>query len=793
MMGDSGRRMRRMEIPRRQVLRWSVLAGASMGVLRPGVAAAWAAPSAAQTVSVWLVDESEKVLRDQELPPGQPGLVSLRAARNESESVQLILRGVQESARVTVRVDGLPADSVRLYEQYYIDVTQPENQKFKAGWYPDALVPIANGGSVGVGSDQNSAVWLRISVPGNQPAGTYTGSITLMAGDYRVTIPLTLAVRDFDIGIGSSVPSAFAIWYDQMAWAHKVTEGTPEYWALADRYYRLQLDYRLPADDLPVPSDDPDTYVELAEPYLSDPRVTSFRIPYYQTSATSMDTAKIARVVGLLRKRGWLDKGYFYLGGLIDEPTADKYPLVQKLSEELAKIAPGVPHVVTTAPVAALADDVHVWAFPVSYFNPVIVQWIRNRGDTAWWYPEVGVHYPMPSVFVDDSALGTRLMSWMQHDFGITGFLYWATTIFEKYNGTEYVPRDDWTDPSAFPGTNGDGFLLYPGTRVGIDGPVATIRLDAVRKGLEDAEYLRLYEERSGRVARILGVQDEFTGRMALRTYYDAMYTRLADYVDDPARMLRVREQIGLEVETLLAAPHVVALFDDVSAGSAAVTVYAQRGSRVQVASQPAASTGVVGQADRYQVVLDLPAGEHQVVFRVDNAAATKEFTRTVVVPPPVPPTHPVPVNSFETDADVARLHLNHITAARSAEHATGGSYSAQLTYQADVDFPGFYFDAASDVGTSDWSGYDAFVFDLYNPSSDLVQVHAKYHQIGGASDDTHIVYLAAGENTVTLRLDDASIDLTQVAGLEVWSFKLTAPMLLYLDTVRFVAPGAAT
>jgi hypothetical protein len=39
-------------------------------------------------------------------------------------------------------------------------------------------------------------------------------------------------------------------------------------------------------------------------------------------------------------------------------------------------------------------------------------------------------------------------------------------------------------------GFYGDGSLLYPGKKVGIDGPVSSLRLEVLRDGLEAFDYL---------------------------------------------------------------------------------------------------------------------------------------------------------------------------------------------------------------------------------------------------------------------------------------------------------------
>ena len=47
-------------------------------------------------------------------------------------------------------------------------------------------------------------------------------------------------------------------------------------------------------------------------------------------------------------------------------------------------------------------------------------------------------------------------------------------------------------DPAFRNRYNGEGYLFYPGTEVGIEGPVTSIRLKALKEGFEDLAYLTL-------------------------------------------------------------------------------------------------------------------------------------------------------------------------------------------------------------------------------------------------------------------------------------------------------------
>ena len=53
-------------------------------------------------------------------------------------------------------------------------------------------------------------------------------------------------------------------------------------------------------------------------------------------------------------------------------------------------------------------------------------------------------------------------------EYGVRGNLYYETVFFEKLsytNGLHLEPTDAYVDAMKYPGTNGDGFLFYPGRK----------------------------------------------------------------------------------------------------------------------------------------------------------------------------------------------------------------------------------------------------------------------------------------------------------------------------------------
>jgi hypothetical protein len=81
-------------------------------------------------------------------------------------------------------------------------------------------------------------------------------------------------------------------------------------------------------------------------------------------------------------------------------------------------------------------------------------------------------------------------------------------------------------------GYYGDGSLLYPGKKVGIDG---SVRLEALRDGLEDFDYLTLAEQKLGAAAT-----RKFVARIA---------RSLTDFEQSPAQLEQVRRKLGDALE----------------------------------------------------------------------------------------------------------------------------------------------------------------------------------------------------------------------------------------------------
>ena len=121
------------------------------------------------------------------------------------------------------------------------------------------------------------------------------------------------------------------------------------------------------------------------------------------------------------------------------------------------------------------------------------------------------------ALTIDAPATDARVQAWAAFKHGAEGYFYWHADHW-RHNSQKQGERnqDVWANTITFdnrgqPGKpiadqgfiHGDGVLMYPGEEVlhpeqdrGIAGPVASIQLANLRRGLQDHLYLTLARQR---------------------------------------------------------------------------------------------------------------------------------------------------------------------------------------------------------------------------------------------------------------------------------------------------------
>lgn len=511
---------------------------------------------------VWFEHSFTKVLKDSEY--SGKDTYKIYMAKNEYESCQYVVRLKQPEYDLRLELSpftnkkGDVIDAVIL-EEYYLEVSSYLDISADYVEYPDPVVPVGDDYTFNADIDCAVPFMIRLHTTKDTPAGDYSAVIKLVS-DNSVLFEnkITAHVWDFTYSDSKACTTAAGISYGDIKNKHNI-ETNEEWDAMYVKYYEFLLDYGISAYDLPC-----NILSAEADKYMNDPRVTSFKIPY-----SNDDHTIIAYYEKLKTNPKWMEKGYFYP---LDEPTSpDMYYKLEGQIMRLDKLFPEnqvcVPFFVDpimygeTDAVEYMKELIDIWC-PKAYcfedkniyydaankkdiskeyydmgYKPFAQRMNENRksGDKVWWYVCWEPGDPYANLFVDMAGINHRILFWQQKKYNVDGFLYWQVNHWGSV-------KDPWTDMSTVKWINdfvyGDGSLLYNGNKVGIDGPVASLRLEAVRDGIEDFELLTMAQSALGEKAT-----DKIISKCI---------TSVSKYTKDGDKLMKYRIQLGNKLEKAL-------------------------------------------------------------------------------------------------------------------------------------------------------------------------------------------------------------------------------------------------
>jgi len=426
----------------------------------------------------------------------------LSMAGNEYEGFQLVLkaRAPQEDLRWEMEPFAGPQGAVlqaEVFRESYISVVANGLRMN----YPDALVPFSQGTFSIEEGGENNPFYIKLYASAGTPPGEYVSTITISGADGapQCVFHVSARVWAFTLPVTPSCETAMGISGYSIAAKHGVDPSGPQAAQLYEKYYESLLEHKISPYNIPV-----DILSSEADAYMSDPRLTSFCIPY------DADDTRLAALYNKVQSNpGWDAKAYFYP---IDEPsTAAAYEQYAAITARLARVCPGY----------NMVTPFYVYKFTDSgrEYNSLVMQNGRSNiicagsslydaegfaqeaagraaaGDKNWWYVCCGPQGDYCNLFIHWEGIRHRILFWQQKDCNVTGLLYWCTTywndIQDPWSESLTTP---WTGDSAF----GDGSLMYNGNKIGIDGPVSSLRLEAVTDGIEDYEYLTMAQNQFG-------------------------------------------------------------------------------------------------------------------------------------------------------------------------------------------------------------------------------------------------------------------------------------------------------
>ena len=518
-------------------------------------------------------------------------LYTARLAKNEMETVQMFLTSTKDAEGLTLEVspltnadgDDLPYELLYGYYYEFGMLKQLYGADTSgANTYEDNFVepiPEYRGEAFNVEKDTSKVFVLRIRSSHDTVPGLYKAIATVKDADGKEIkkIELRAFVWDLDLDDKPASESAFHLsYYDIIGDGRSVAEinamTQDDIDTLYEKWYTYLLDNRLSAYYLPV-----DVLSDRADKWMSDPRVTSFCVNNgegYGGALYRTDEQTVAAYEKLRTNPVWHEKGYVYT---VDEPfSKNGVHMVVDQYEWLSSIIPEKDfHIVVpmatneffrdfwgetldTAEVIYRCSDIlcpqscifsryYTGAEykadrslkPPGYcgdgpkqsieifgqFTDRWSYWRDEGGKKMWWYVCCSPQMPYANFFRYYQGVDTRMVLWQQYMFDVDGLLYYSTIRWDQVSKRKLY-------------CDGDGLLLYTGTIFGQESyPVSSVRLEYIRDGFEDFQYMKMLEA--------------VEGRENVMKYVNRLTTAILYYTEDYREMNAVRDELGFYLESL--------------------------------------------------------------------------------------------------------------------------------------------------------------------------------------------------------------------------------------------------
>ncbi len=481
----------------------------------------------------------------------------MRLARNESESAQMVLASPTAKTGLTVEcsdfVNGSSKITPKILYGYYFDNVDGQS-------IVDPVPELR--GPIDLAANRSQMFLIKITAPKDAAPGQYQATLTVKdSGGKEIKKANVYAyVWDFELPDASNVKTLADLgWFNLYAMDNvngtlygddngcKCGEDLLEYHfhsgTTYKAYYDLLLENKINAYNMPFVeeaqyTDGDDFDRQTIIDYLNDPRVQAFNPIGF---AKAPNGSNIGRARDFLKQNpSWAEKAYFYTvdepmnkndldkvnshGDLIRDVWGDDYKLIvpmhlNGLYDREYKVDA----------FAYVESAVNVWCAHTFFFNtyadkqadprltyrgmkkveenlgtfPERMAQAQENGEEVWWYVTRYPHYPEITLSINDPAVDHRILFWQQKLYNVDGFLYYSVNDwFQKasegtwgWDAKKEVSTDSYTPYTVY----GNGVLVYHGGKIGrIHEPVASIRLEHIRDGIEDYDYFAMLDEKYG-------------------------------------------------------------------------------------------------------------------------------------------------------------------------------------------------------------------------------------------------------------------------------------------------------
>ncbi|MFC1717700.1 glycoside hydrolase domain-containing protein [Candidatus Poribacteria bacterium] len=547
---------------------------------------------------VWQVNPLVKAFQE-DLCFQEANEVEINVARNEKEPVQLAIRSPFPLKHVLVtlqppqNVQGEKLD-VSVHRVGYVPIDHPSSyystdlpswrRTFPtsagrtdgwAGWWPDPLLPMQK---FDLSDGVTQPVWITVSASTETGPGLYSGMILVQcANGIEKRIPLEVKVWDFALPDESHLEVIYDL-RNGPGWNVLNPENRRA-------WYKLMAEHRISPGLLTAPSIrykdgdvimDTKGFDEDAAYCLDELKMNVFYTPWqfycfgwghpprgfqgfepFTPEYKAAYSACLKAFMDHLREKGWDKKVVHYIS---DEPHYQNegiIPQMQKLCDMIHEAEPDIEvYSSTWRHIPEWNGYLDIWGVGAYGVFPVEEMEARLKdGDKFWFTTDGQMATDTPYCAIE------RLYPYYCWKYGASGYEFWGVSWW-----THDPFRSGWHSygrQSSAPGKyesvrypNGDGFLTYPGWLIGEGGPISSIRLEQVREGIEDYEYLYLLKQNID-IAKERGVDTSAAERALaaaedLVTIPNAGGLRSTEIMPDPGAVSTIRFHIGEEIAGLM-------------------------------------------------------------------------------------------------------------------------------------------------------------------------------------------------------------------------------------------------
>lgn len=502
---------------------------------------------------IWSESSLRKIL-PQDKPDGRGPIepaVQIALAQGEAESFQIAfhpgkgggIKGVTAIAHDLVSATAnavIPASALAIYTQHYQHVVVPSHFEGPTGFWPDALLPLAPFDAPG---GVTTPLWFTLTTSEATPPGTYSGLIELQ-GDGMPPVELVLEVDVFPFKLPSSPMLKTDFVYDG-------ARALAEHERVGGRLTGARLDV-LFADNaaahrvtlrtalaFPEEQSNFDGALDRFKERMDSAQMTTISVPPTLLNYPE----QLARANAYIKRNGWENRAFVHLA---NEPPRPAWPRLMEGIQAWKAAAPDIPIVITTYGLDPfLMPDLDIWAVHAPVFDTANTAQVLERireGREVWWYVDQTPPRPYGNFFLDFEAIEHRVLFWQAWALGVRGM---------HYHGVNAPPSgsDPWKSLLDTTPVNGDGFLLYTDA----EGPVNSIRWENIRDGLEDFDYLAVFNDRRRRLLAEPG-HEALLKRAAAVYNLKEVIPSLVDFTRDPAVLEGKRREIAAMIVEMNAA-----------------------------------------------------------------------------------------------------------------------------------------------------------------------------------------------------------------------------------------------